>query len=773
MLEKAKNMFFLGIKGVAMANLAVFFKKSGKNVTGVDSDEEFITDRILKDNDIDYLTGISNSKLPKNIDLFIYSAAHGGVSNHLAIEAKKRGITLMSQADLLGEMISSFENKIAVTGCHGKTTTSSLLAYSLNKLGAKPSYLVGVPFFTDYPGVDLQDKKYFVIEADEYGVNPPLDKTPKFFKLDPDYIIATNIDFDHPDVYKDIEETKKAFLKFFSDKKLILRSDNAPLMEVASKLKRSNYTTCGYDESSDYIISNPKIGLDSSTFDLLDGETKKNIGTFHISLFGRMNIANAAVAVVMLMKLGFKAKDIATAIRNFTGSERRFETIYRDKNFYLLDDYAHHPSEIATTIKAAKERFKDKRILVIFQPHTFTRTASLLGDFSKSLSLAEKSFILPIFASARENREKFNITSQDIVERAKTKNLFAFTDSESLLNELKKIVEPGDIVFTMGAGDVYKLKDKIIEIMKAKGSKESFKVERNKDISVYLTLRTKVRAQYFIEAKTREDLVAAKKYSLENNIPMFVLGGGSNLAITKPEIKGLVVKNNYRELRILEENKKDVLVSVSSGYAVSLLIAKSISYGWSGFEYHQGLPGTIGGGICMNSKWTKPMTYFGDNLVYAYLIDSRGNVKKVDNKYFNFAYDYSKLQDTKEIVLEAVFRLKKDASKEIAKRAKEALEYRKRTQPYGVASSGCFFKNISLKEKDKLGLPTTSAGYLIDQAGMKNKYVGKFYVSPVHANFIINKGGGKREDLIKLLSLIKQKVRTKFGVNLEEEVIII
>jgi len=148
-------------------------------------------------------------------------------------------------------------------------------------------------------------------------------------------------------------------------------------------------------------------------------------------------------------------------------------------------------------------------------------------------------------------------------------------------------------------------------------------------------------------------------------------------------------------------------------------------------------------------------------------------VKKVAKSYFKFAYDYSILQKTGEIVLEAVFRLKKIDPKILQDRAARSFKYRKKTQPFGVASSGCFFRNISDEEKNKRNLPTASAGYLIDKAGLKGFTVGGFYVSPIHANFIINKGNGKNEDLIKLLGIIKKGVKEKFGVELEEEVIII
>lgn len=766
MLKQAKNIFFLGLKGVAMANLAVILKKMGKTVYGADVEEEFITDKLLKENKISWQNGFT--KLPQDTDLIVYSAAHKGIKNSLIVEAKKKGISLISQAELLGELMSQFQIKIAIAGCHGKTTSASLLSYSLNKLNAKPTYLVGAPFFTDYQGADFQDKKYFIAEADEYGINPPTDKTPKFFKLNPDWIVCTNIDFDHPDVYKNIEETKKAFIKFFNNKRLIINIDDDNLLECIDKSKYKEVQTYGFSNKANYQIIDYKINDKGSEFNIKsNNDTRQAKMTFFISLFGKHNVSNATAVIVQLLQLGFKPKEIRDTIKGFMGAKRRFEIIYHKGRNFIFDDYAHHPQEIKATVEAARIRFAGRKLIGIFQPHTFSRTLYLLEEFRESLSGFDIGFVLPIFASARENSSQLKVSSKDIVKGIKK---LLYTGSvDELIKKLDKELEDGDIIFTMGAGDVYKLKEKIIKIidqkLQIKNQKFNLnlKIEKNKDISHYLTLRNHVKAEYFLEAKTRKDLISAKKYSLENKLPLFILGGGSNLAITKTILSGLIVKNNYIDLTIFKEDKNNVIISVSSGYPVSLLIAKSIQFGWSGFEYHQGLPGTVGGAIYMNSKWTKPITYFGDNLIYAYLLDQKGRIKKVNKSYFNFAYDYSILQKTKEIILEGFFKVRKLPPKIIKKRAKFALDYRKKTQPYGVASSGCFFRNPG----------KISAGYLIDKAGLKGISVGDYFVSQLHANFIINKGNGKREDLIKLLNIIKTRVKNKFNIELKEEVIVI
>jgi len=474
MLDRVKNIFIVGIKGVAMANLALILKKMGKNVAGADVAEEFITDEILKKNKINYTSGFSPQDLPKNTQLIIYSAAHQGINNPQVKEGLRRGIKVYSQAEVLGEMGQKFKTTIAVCGCHGKTTTASLLAYSLIKLGAKPSYLVGSSSFSDCEAggyYNPASESYFVVEADEYGVNPPENKTPKFLFLKPNYIICTNIDFDHPDVYKNLEDTKKAFFQFFKTSmnrfiggKIFACQDDKNLKAVLKQLPRRCYLTYGFSSSSDFQIIKPNFKEDGSSFEI--SSQNKSLGQFSTALFGDKNISNATAVVVFLLYLGYSVNQIKKSIKNFTGAKRRFEKIALVNNIYLFDDYAHHPAEISATIEAARKRFPQRRIIIIFQPHTYSRTKAFLYQFGQSLSLADFSFILPIFASAREKKDQFKISSHDIVTRQEKNNLFFVEGNDQLIKQLTKVVQPGDVIFTMGAGDIYKLKDDIIKVMK-------------------------------------------------------------------------------------------------------------------------------------------------------------------------------------------------------------------------------------------------------------------------------------------------------------------
>ena len=288
-------------------------------------------------------------------------------------------------------------------------------------------------------------------------------------------------------------------------------------------------------------------------------------------------------------------------------------------------------------------------------------------------------------------------------------------------------------------------------------------IQTNVDLKQFTTVKSTAIASHFTTVKTREHLIEAVQHAHKQNLELMVIGGGSNTVFASEAVIKFVIRNQYFNFEVVAETDTTADVKVSSGLPISMLINKTIEKGLEGFEYNQGLPGSVGGALHMNSKWTKPLMYFGDRLISATLLDKEGNEKTVERDYFKFAYDFSELQNTKEILVEAVFRLTKANPEVLKQRAAEALAYRKETQPFGVASSGCMFQNIDGK----------SAGELIDKAGLKGARVGNYVVSEKHANFIINEGDGKVEDLKKLLDMVKTKVKEVHGVELKEEVRII
>lgn len=776
MFQKTHNVFIIGIKGVAMAHIALILKKMGKKVSGVDVEGSFITDEEIEENHISWSVGFELSLLPHDTDVVIYAASHGGADNPLTQEAQRRNILIMTQSQALEEIFSSFKKKIAVCGTHGKTTTSSLLSYLLIHLQQNPSYLVGASRFNDYWGAEYQKSDYFVLEADEYGVNPPLDTTPKFHSLNPDYIIATNIDFDHPDIYKDLSSVKKAFIHFFQKKtvqKIIACRGDENLTDVIKDISKRKFVTYGFSKESDLIIRDIKtITQDEKVYQSMRFSYKgSDLGEFFSLLFGKKNALNVACVVLFLLELGFDAEKVKKALINFSGAQRRFELVAQIGNILLFDDYAHHPEEINATIHAFRTRFPSRRLVLIFQPHTYSRTLSLKTEFAESLTHADLTIITDIFPSAREKQDQFSITSADIVTDAHShdKKNIIFQPKKDIIPFLEKNIRQGDIICTMGAGNIYTLKNDIRKLMNDHNFHDleriigKEKVKRHVMLAPYSTFKMGGIADYCVEVLTEEDIINCVKACHSLNIPLIILGGASNVVIKDQKITGLVIRNLYREKKILTENSSETIMKISSGYQLSLLVRETVEAGLSGLDYHLGLPGSIGGALYMNSKWTHPDSYVGDHLIEAELINKEGIIKKVHRDYFQFGYDASILQKTKEIVLNATFKLKKTNKEELKRRMNEAFEYRKKTQPMGVSTSGCFFKNISGQ----------SVGKMIDELGLKGYTIGGFSVSSQHANFIIHKRNGQYEDLQKLVSFIKQKIKERYGVVIEEEVVYI
>lgn len=295
-------------------------------------------------------------------------------------------------------------------------------------------------------------------------------------------------------------------------------------------------------------------------------------------------------------------------------------------------------------------------------------------------------------------------------------------------------------------------------------------IQKEKNLTFLTTMKTKCIAEQFVEVETKEELLEAIRYATDNKLSVLMLGGGSNTIILKERVDGLVIKNRYTEKEVVSNSAAFVDIRVSSGYVVARLVSELIAAGYEGLESHIGLPGTVGGAIYMNSKWTHPVSYFGDSLIFATIADPKGITRQVDKDYFHFGYDTSVLQSTEEYLIDATFRLVKTSPDILKARSREVIDYRNQTQPVSRATSGCFFQNIGAEEQRRLGLKTASAGYLIDQSGMKGKRVGSFVVSQKHANFIIDEGEGNPEDLKILMDEVKKAVHDKFGVSLKEEI---
>ena len=302
----------------------------------------------------------------------------------------------------------------------------------------------------------------------------------------------------------------------------------------------------------------------------------------------------------------------------------------------------------------------------------------------------------------------------------------------------------------------------------------------NEALGPHTTLKIGGPADLFFEARTADELVAAVSAARKEGIPLFILGGGSNILIGDRGIRGLVVRNLCMNIRVKGvkavtiggNQKKIVFVEAESGVPMNKLVRFTVDEGLAGLHMHLGLPGTVGGAIYMNSKWTKPEGYVGECVYQVHIVTAAGEEQVVPQSYFHFAYDTSSLQKTRDVVISVVFSLTSDNRDRLWKLATDSITYRRATQPQGVATAGCTFRNLSSSEALTHSTPehTTSAGYLIDHSGLKGMKIGGAEISSMHANFIVNTGKATAKDVVQLIETARENVQKQFGVRLVEEV---
>lgn len=307
-------------------------------------------------------------------------------------------------------------------------------------------------------------------------------------------------------------------------------------------------------------------------------------------------------------------------------------------------------------------------------------------------------------------------------------------------------------------------------------------------LAKYSSFRIGGPADLFYRAQTRKEIIDAVRLAHQLKIPFFVIGGGTNLLISDLGFRGLIIKNDTSNIKIIgikgsnkvsEKNNKlitrQIYIESDSGVPVNRLVRFALDQGISGLEMFLGQPGTVGGAVYINAHNVKCGSYFSDHLTAAKILHHNGEVEDVDKEYFHFGYDKSVLQKNKKLLLTVIFKLETGNKEVLWGKGHQTLEYRQQTQPYGVFTSGCTFRNIALSDAMRLSTPnyTCSAGYLIDAVGLKGAGVGAAKFSEHHANFIINSKDARASDVLELIRLAKEKVKNKFGVELTEEIVLV
>ena len=458
--RKTKHIHFVGIGGIGMSGMAELLLNHGFEITGSDIKKSERTIH-LENLGIKVLYNHCQDNI-KSPDVIVYSSAIDGTNKEI-IFGKKQNIPIIKRSELLGELIKIKDTSIGIAGTHGKTTTSSMLGSILYESDYDPTLIIG-GIVNKFKSNNISgDGDIIVVEADEFDRS--------FLSLNPTYSIINNLDLEHLDCYKNIDDLKNTFCQYANSipfyGKVAINNDSKYLNEIIDNINRPKITF-GIEKKADINAKIISFSENHSKFDINSNDYDSF--TINLNCPGKHNIYNALAASTIALELGISTKQISTALNNYSGVKRRFETKYNNTNI-VIDDYAHHPIEIEFTLKAAKEGW-GKRIISIFEPHLYSRTQNFHHDFAQALSLSDYVIISDIYGA----REKpINGISSELIindlHKMNYSNCIYINDKNDIPKYVDQKINKGDMIILMGAGQINSITDDIIKKIKLKYEK--------------------------------------------------------------------------------------------------------------------------------------------------------------------------------------------------------------------------------------------------------------------------------------------------------------
>lgn len=437
-LENISKIHFIGIGGVSMNALALCLADMGYEVSGSDKKESAVT-KMLENSGIKIYITQSKDNI-KSPDLVVYTAAVHPDNEELQ-EAKRKGITCIERAILLGEMLTKYKMPIGVSGTHGKTTVTSMISTIALEASIDPTIMVG-GFLPEINGnLRIGKGEHIIFESCEYSNS--------FLNFNPFISVILNIEADHLDFFKDLDDIISSFKKYANNTLnggvIVANAEDENLTKALDGYK-GRVITFGIEKGDYKAVSiNHKDG--KTNIEIM--HSGKIIADISLNIVGIHNVKNALAAFVCCREMGIEIPKIKAALERFSGAKRRFELRKTINNIAIYDDYAHHPTEIKASLLAAREIAKGK-VIVAFQPHTYSRTKALAPDFAKSLEIADVVILAPIFAAREVNT--FGVSSKDISD--KIENAMYLESFDEIVDTIQKIAKDGDIVISMGAGNI-------------------------------------------------------------------------------------------------------------------------------------------------------------------------------------------------------------------------------------------------------------------------------------------------------------------------------
>ncbi len=730
-------------------------------------------------------------------DLVLASSAVPDDNIELAA-AREQGVRVARRPEFLTTLTAGYD-VIAVAGAHGKTTVTGMITLAMLEAGLDPTYIVGGVMANLATNARAGEGSHFVIEADEYRRT--------FLALHPAIAVVTNVAFDHPDCFEDLGYVRLAFADFVDNivpGGLLVACADDP---IARSLAASHHANGGRvvlygisEASSDWrardVRTNDAGGL---TFAVEHHGIAQ--GEVSLQLPGEYNVLNALAGLSVASELGLEGEVARQALAHFAGTARRFEVLGEVGGITVVDDYAHHPTQIRGVLQAARDRYGARRLVAAWEPHTFSRVRALYPDFMAGFDEADEVLVLPIYA-AREVDDG-SLTSRDLARdladaasrssrgSGNPRRCRSAATLEEAVEDLVDSCRPGDVVLLMGAGREYVVGRQLIERLSRantdqpaapqhSGSGQQMPTrperaraqsaldaiaealpgvaERDAPLARHSKLGIGGPADVLVVARRREELLTAVGMAQAAGLPWKVYGGLTNILLPDAGLRGVVVLNRIQELAYGE----DYRLTAGAGVVVVQLVRELLARGWGGLTWAVGLPGTVGGAVVNNAG------AFGGEisrvLAAADVLCLDGTVARVPVDWFDFRYRCSKLKGAGAawVVLSADFQLRPGDPEKLNAKAEEYTERRRRTQPPG-RTLGSTFKNP----------PGDYAGRLIEAAGLKGARCGAIEVSTQHANFLMNTGGGTAADFRSLIERVQEAVSRQFGVTLEPEIEIV
>ena len=743
------RIHLIGVAGSGMSGLARMLLEMGHRVSGCDCVTSQETEKLQQ-------AGLAfsspHSPTPvQDAEVVVYSSAIR--EENVALKAaRERNCLCIRRAECLAAILNN-KKGIVVAGTHGKTTTSSLSAHLLRECRLRPCHYVGaeIPVL----GANAhwnEDSAYLVAEGDES------DGT--LVNYLPEHSIILNIEAEHLDFYRDIDHIKSVFDRLCSQTrgKIIYCKSDPHAREVCSVYPNS--ISYGWQDA-DYTATDVVAKSGRSLFTInYKGEP---LGRVELGIPGQHNVLNSLAATALALELGCDFAGITRGLASFAGARRRFETKYLSRNYRIVDDYGHHPSEIAATLQTAHS-LKPERLVVLFQPHRYTRTKLLRNDFGKALQNVDSLYVTDIYPASEKPIP--GITGQTIVDAVQEQGPVEahFLPGLKLAHHiLGNRLRPGDLFLTLGAGNVHEVGARIAKDLRVLAEMQlecgaEIPCRLYEPMSKHTTLGVGGEAQYWVEPTNTTEAQAVVNFFKDRNVPVYIVGRGSNLVVRDGGIRGAVIHLTTGEFEKLELIGSRIVAG--AGVKLKKLAGFAARHGISGFEWMEGIPGCVGGSLRMNAgcmgkdMWgifcsAKAMTKDGELICCEKAAMQSAQYRLMPDFEHN-------------VVLEATFEGSPAPTLDIEQRMKEYHARRKAAQPT-EPSAGCTFMNP----------PELPAGRLIEELGLKGCSIGGAQVSAVHANFIVNTGGAKATDVTELIDLIRNKAREQRGITLKTEVQVI